>query len=77
MGDGVAVRHGVTEVVHAEEVADVGVDLAGRMVRRRAQIEDPRLVAGGAQLVDDMGADESGPPGDEHPHREATSLSGL
>ena len=45
-----------------------GVDLAGRVVRRRAQVEDARLVAGGAQLVDDVGADEAGAAGDEDPH---------
>jgi hypothetical protein len=77
VGHGVAVPHGVAQVVRVQQVADVGIDLAGLVMGRGAQVEDARLVAGGAQLVDDVGADEPGSAGDEHPHRDAASLSAL
>ena len=51
------------------EVADHGLDLGRVVVGRGDQVDDPRLVACGRELVDDVRADEPGAAGDESLHR--------
>ena len=71
-------RIGVCEApIDDGAVANVADDQLGigRQVLRHAvmnlrveRVEDPHLVAGGEQAVDQMGADEAGTAGDEDAH---------
>jgi hypothetical protein len=65
MDDGLAVAHRVLERAAVAEVPADVLD-ALRAVIDMAQVEDPREVAGGEQVVDHVGSDEPGSSGDQH-----------
>ena len=74
MHDRVAAGERRRDGVGVAEVAEHGLDVAGAMVRRRNEVEDPRLEPSRLQLVDDVRSDKAGAAGDEHFHCTASSL---
>ena len=70
--DGGEVEHRIDaleRLLHDRGIAEIAEHrLHVRVVRGRDQIEDPRFVARGVQLVDDVRADEPGAAGDEDLH---------
>ena len=71
--DRVAVAHRQVEVGGVGDAAGEGLDLERRVVRRGAEVEDPRRVAAVEQPVDDVGADEAAAARDQDPHAASSS----
>ncbi len=64
----VAVSHRQVEVGRIGDAAGEGLDLQRRVVRRGAEVEDPRRHPPVEQAVDDVGADEAPSSGYQDPH---------
>ncbi len=72
---GVAVAHRQVEVGGVGDAAGEGLDLQRRVVRRGAEVEDPRRHPLVEQAIDDVGADEAPSSGDQDPHDGSSLLS--
>ena len=66
MADRSAAARCAEHVVESADVAEHGLDVRGVVPFGSAHVEDPGPVAGRGEAVDDMGADEARPAGDEH-----------